>query len=137
MVATLLAAYEQTGSLAQDDEELGSNAAAHTALPHMGERQPKGEDWLAPHVISQLAGVLLQHQCVPAESVRQLNAQLKPHQTGKHRMGLALLLAANFLMWLFLCVDMLFGNRWRYELAVWPPQEPRGLAGLQAGGQPT
>ena len=44
MVATLLAAYEQTGSLAQDDEELGSNAAAHTALPHMGERQPKGED---------------------------------------------------------------------------------------------
>ena len=37
-------------------------------------------------------------QSLIRESVRQLNAQLKPHQTGKHRMGLALLLAANFLM---------------------------------------
>ena len=55
---------------------------------------------------------------------KQSKDKAKPHQTGKHRVGLALLLAANFLMWLFLCVDMLFGNRWRYELAVWPPQEP-------------
>lgn len=79
MVAALLAAHEETGCLAEDDEEAGQNAS-HTALPHMGERRrtpTKGDDWLAPHVVSQLAGILLQHGCVPADSAALLNLQVR------------------------------------------------------------
>ena len=80
MVAALLAAHEETGCLAEDDEEAGPTEASHTALPHMGDRRrtpTKGDDWIAPHVVSQLAGILLQHGCVPADSAALLNLQVR------------------------------------------------------------
>ena len=132
MVAAILAAHEETGCLAEDDEEAGPKAS-HTALPHMDERRrtpTKGDDWLAPHVVSQLAGVLLQHGCVPAESAALLNLQLSSIP-GPSRLGIALLVGFNCLMWLMLCLDLIAHQKWRYELAVWGSGHgARGLVGI-------
>ena len=133
MVAALLAAHEETGCLAEDDEEAGQMDASHAALPHMGERRrtpTKGDDWLAPHVVSQLAGILLQHGCVPAESAALLNLQLSSIP-GPSRIGIALLVGGNCLMWVMLFLDLIAHEEWRYELAVWPADEgARGLVGI-------
>ena len=55
MVATMLVAQEQTGVLAEDDAEATSEPQ-HKRLPFMGEKRPKGQDWLAPLVVSALIG---------------------------------------------------------------------------------
>lgn len=86
MVAAFLAAHEETGCLAEDDDEEAGQKASHTALPRMGDRPRRnqnGKDWLAPHVVSQLAGLLLQHGCVPADGAALLNLQLRS-QAGPH-----------------------------------------------------
>ena len=135
MVAALLAAHEETGCLAEDDEEAGQMDASHAALPHMGERRrtpTKGDDWL----VSQLAGILLQHGCVPAESAALLNLQLSSIP-GPSRIGIALLVGGNCLMWVMLFLDLIaheddeVEESWRYELAVRSADEgARGLVGI-------
>lgn len=130
MVAVMLVAQEQTGVLAVDDEEATASEPQHKRLPHMGEKQPKGQDWLAPQVVSQLAGVLLQHNAVPRSDAVLLNAALTPRPTHKHRIGIAALVVSNLAMWAVLGLDTVIDQGWRYDLAVDPPGEPRALVGF-------
>ena len=100
-------------------------------MPWLGESRkgPRGSLWVAPHVVSMLAGVLLQHGCVPKSAVHTLQQELDPRKGRKLVWALGTLVGLCALMWIILIIDTISGAEFRYDLAI-TPRKAKGLVGV-------
>jgi hypothetical protein len=68
-------------------------------LPWLGEsRRGGGSFWVAPQVVNQLAGLLLQHGHLPKSAVSMMNGELDPDKGARNIRSILVLAALNLTM---------------------------------------
>jgi hypothetical protein len=78
-------------------------------LPFAGEHKPlvvMGDvDWIAPHLMNTLVGMIVEHGYVPERSARVLNALIDPQRSRRLAVQVGFVLLLNAVMWLIFCID--------------------------------
>eukprot|EP00304_Pavlova_gyrans_P002731 CAMPEP_0206055262 /NCGR_PEP_ID=MMETSP1466-20131121/39738_1 /ASSEMBLY_ACC=CAM_ASM_001126 /TAXON_ID=44452 /ORGANISM="Pavlova gyrans, Strain CCMP608" /LENGTH=652 /DNA_ID=CAMNT_0053430485 /DNA_START=123 /DNA_END=2077 /DNA_ORIENTATION=- len=116
IVAVFLVAYDAAG-LPEDAQDADLYAARVELLPFAGANRPvsldagESPDWIAPHLMNQLAGILAQHGGeVPPPKAKTLNALIDPMANRRLLMGLGAVVVVNATMWLIYGVDAAWMN---------------------------
>lgn len=81
-------------------------------MPYAGPHRPlsitTSHDWIAPHLMNQLAGILKEYDYVPDKQARVLNALVDPFKNRRLALHVAFVIFLNAIMWLMFAIDALY-----------------------------
>ncbi|KAJ1620972.1 hypothetical protein T492DRAFT_1074043 [Pavlovales sp. CCMP2436] len=104
VVATFYTAYE-----ASIDKHADVPVNPMDLMPYAGEHRPltiiADADWIAPHLMNTLVGVIVEFGYVPERSAKVLNALVDPMKNRRLVLQVGGVVLLNAVMWIVFCVD--------------------------------
>eukprot|EP00303_Exanthemachrysis_gayraliae_P000866 CAMPEP_0206013164 /NCGR_PEP_ID=MMETSP1464-20131121/16025_1 /ASSEMBLY_ACC=CAM_ASM_001124 /TAXON_ID=119497 /ORGANISM="Exanthemachrysis gayraliae, Strain RCC1523" /LENGTH=436 /DNA_ID=CAMNT_0053386875 /DNA_START=10 /DNA_END=1317 /DNA_ORIENTATION=+ len=105
-------------------------------MPYAGPNRPLSittdHDWIAPHLMNQIAGVIQEHGSVPERQAKVLNALVDPFKNRRLALHVGFVIFINAVMWVMFVLDVIF-----YDLQGGEPEQADEDTGGGSGNNAT